>query len=432
MIAIVVVAAIVAGITYIAVPKEEVVEDGGDGGGEKVTIEVWESWAGEPAEEALISAAELYSDLNPSVDVNVVGYTGGEYWTKLRSSMAAGQPPDIYCTYGGGETWGYMKNDMALPVDNVLDEDWAEFVPGTLNGVEFNGNHYGLPYEMFCRWIWVNSDLFQQADLEVPEDGWTWEEFKDAITTLKSEGITPIGLGGKTAWHCSYWYNYLLQRVAGHDAVLAAMEGERDFTEDVFVEAYEKMAELRELEPFQEGYKSADFWAGAWASFGNGDVAMMLEASWAAGTIEQHGTNYELVPFPTFSDGEGNQEAVHGQATYLALGPAGHSEEALDFIEFLFHKILLTHHAIVGKCPMGSATDLPPGTLPAEVMQAVGRRDNAPLVTGSYGSLAPPKLGSVFDDTAPAVLTGNWTPEKACEELEAGQESVASENMPSY
>jgi len=440
----VVITAIVSGlVTYAVVPTKEVVKEVPKEvivekpvTPQRVKIELWEAWAGEPAEAALKEIAASFSKLNPYIEVVVTGYTGSEYWTKLRSAMAAGEPPDMYVTYGGGELFSYVEEGQSVEITDLLREDWAKkiYTEDELAVAKLGDKLYGMPFEANMIWMFVNVDLFKKAGVSVPENGWSWDEFISAVKKLKAAGITPLGIGAKDKWDLGWYWVTLVDRIGGKDAYYKALNREISFTDTVFVEAYRKIRELLDLNPCQSGWETAGAFD-VWGMFGKGDIAMYVGGSWAAGFFDTFaGLNYAIVPFPYVVGGKGDPKATHILPNAISVSPTGakHKEQVYQFLRFLASTPIQVYFAHTGKSPMAANIAMPSGTYGVAMEKAIKWTRESPYFILPYGTMSPPELGTLLSNTHAEVMLGKKTPEDACKGFEDLAKDLQSRGVLPY
>jgi raffinose/stachyose/melibiose transport system substrate-binding protein len=175
------------------------------------------------------------------VKVEVIHLTGAEFWPKLASAFAAGTPPDLFVTWGGGELKKYVEEGLVVDISDLYKEDWAknQIPKSVAEPFTLNGKLWALPYEVHSDWIFINRKLFEKAGVKVPsiEGGWTWEEFLDACEKFKAAGIIPVAMTGKTRWSLHFPMYYLVERSSGPEAFLNALERKISF-ESIHLEPF--------------------------------------------------------------------------------------------------------------------------------------------------------------------------------------------------
>jgi ABC-type glycerol-3-phosphate transport system substrate-binding protein len=83
---------------------------------------------------------------------------------------------------------------VLLNVDPFLDADVNfdpnELAPGVLSQVQRGGLTYAVPMTLQPEVLWYDSTLFERAGAIAPENGWTVDEFEDALNALYSADST--------------------------------------------------------------------------------------------------------------------------------------------------------------------------------------------------------------------------------------------------
>lgn len=134
--------------------------------------------------EALIATFERE---NPDVEVKYTTTYFEPYFTKLQTSIAAGNPPDVFdLNYENFVT--FASRGTLLGLDNFLRQDAAlrsnTFYPAALNAFQYNNVQFGLPITFSTVVLFYNKDLFDKAGVAYPTAAWTWKNVLDAANKL--------------------------------------------------------------------------------------------------------------------------------------------------------------------------------------------------------------------------------------------------------
>jgi ABC-type glycerol-3-phosphate transport system substrate-binding protein len=130
----------------------------------------------------------------------------------------------------------YLSADVNFDVNDV--------VPGVLQQLQLNGLTYGMPMTLQPEVLWYNSDMFDEAGVITPENGWTVDEFEDTLQQLKqgaSEDDPPPFSGGFNGG------NYLMMLIAAYGGTPLngiANPPIVEFTETENVEAMRQVLDL--------------------------------------------------------------------------------------------------------------------------------------------------------------------------------------------
>ncbi|GGI43651.1 sugar ABC transporter substrate-binding protein [Agromyces flavus] len=290
-------------------------DDGGDG---DVTITWWHNGTTGPLPDVWEEVATEFEEAHPGVTVEQTGYQNEELQrTLIPNALAAGDPPDLFQVWPGGELRDQVENGYLMPLDDEI-ADTIESVGATVNPWQVDGKTYGVPFTFGIEGFWYNTDLFEQAGIDAPPA--TFDELTDAVGKLKDAGITPIAVGAGDKWPAAHWWYQFALHSCSPEALQAA-ETEYDFEDECFVEAGEQLEEFLALEPFQEGFLGTPAQQGAGSSAGlvaNGQAAMELMGHWNAGVIGGLTADQQVppflgwFPFPGIEGADGDPTAALG------------------------------------------------------------------------------------------------------------------------
>lgn len=112
------------------------------------------------------------------------------YGTKLLTQMAAGDAPDVF-QVGDGDVRMFVERGGTTNLapylegqDNLPGLDPSIFYESLYQTGVVDGEPHFLTKDYSPLVVYYNKDLFDQAGVPYPEDGWTWEEFRDTAMKL--------------------------------------------------------------------------------------------------------------------------------------------------------------------------------------------------------------------------------------------------------
>jgi multiple sugar transport system substrate-binding protein len=165
-----------------------------DGEPTSITVQV----SGEREETAVYRAmVTAYENDHPDAQVKLVEVADkGDHLTKLATSFAAGDPPDVFLVNFREYSQFVSRGAIAPYGDHVedLDVDLDAYYPAPLEAFTFNGDLQCMPQNVSSLVVYYNLDLFDQAGVEPPAAGWTWEDFRAAGEALTKGDVRGIGL----------------------------------------------------------------------------------------------------------------------------------------------------------------------------------------------------------------------------------------------
>jgi raffinose/stachyose/melibiose transport system substrate-binding protein len=390
-----------------------------------VTINWWHISTEESQAAYWQGLADAYMADNPNVTVEITVLENAAFKERLTTVMQAGDPPDLFQSWGGAVLWNYADNDLVRNIAPELEGEWKDSfsAQAALELFGQNGEYYGVPWTWGAVGMFYNRALFEQAGLDPDAPPQTWGEFLASVQTLKDAGITPISLGEGEKWPGHFWWVYLALRLGGEEAFLSAYNREGTFADEPFVQAGEYLAELTALEPFPEGFLALSH-PESEGLFGNGEAAMMLMGQWAPPAQAQYSASGEGIGvenlgffnFPAIEGGAGNPGDVLGGGDGIAVG-ANAPDEAIDFLKFLTSVESQRAGAEIFIVPVVSGAEdvLADNPIMGAILEA---RNGAPYFQLYYDQFLPPAVGSAVNDAVQTIFAGTATPEEAAQAIE--------------
>lgn len=284
-----------------------------------VTITYWDIHSEEPGGTMLTEAVARFEAKHPESKVELTFFENDPFKTKLSVAMSAGDPPDVFMTWGGGVLKNYVEAGMVRDLTPEMEAGWKDnFSEGGLRPLTFDGKIYGAPLDVSAVFVWYNKAIFAKYNLEPPK---TFEEWKDVIKTLKDAGITPIALGNKDKWPGAFYLIYLADRIGGPEVFMNAYTRAPGgtFTDPVFIEAGEKIQELVKMGAFPEGFNGLSFTDEAMI-FASEQAAMDVMGNWIMPMVNERNPSMleedklEMFPFPVVEGGKGDPSNLVGGA----------------------------------------------------------------------------------------------------------------------
>jgi len=111
-----------------------------------------------------------YERDNPAVKVEWIDFPWDIIQTKLVTRIVAGTPPALVNL---NVPWAdeFARDGLLTPVDGLLGDARARYLPGTLQDLTFGGKTYGFPMYSNVAVITYNTQIFKQAGLtHAPRD----------------------------------------------------------------------------------------------------------------------------------------------------------------------------------------------------------------------------------------------------------------------
>jgi raffinose/stachyose/melibiose transport system substrate-binding protein len=394
-------------------------DDGKSGSGR--TIRWWHIANSDPMLSQWADMARRFQAAHPGIKFEITPIENEAFKTKLTTNIQAGDPPDIFHTWGGGVL--FQQAEAGMVKDITADvAGWRDtLIPTALDAYTTDGKTYGSAVDTGMVGFWYNKELFGRAGVSAPPA--TWAEFLDAVRKLKAANVTPIALAGKEKWPGHYYWAYLAMRVAGIDALRQAAV-DKSFAAPEFVAAGARLAELVAQQPFQTGFLAAGYSTadGQAATMGNGKAAMELMGQWAPVVQRDNsagkkglGDRLGFFPFPAVDGGKGKITDAFGGGGGFAVGKDA-PPEAVEFLKFIAQPDNARLEAkTAGVLPVVKAAE---DAVTDPNLKLVA--DTLSRATGFQLYLDQayaPAVGQQLNDSVAELLAGKTSPEKVVEAI---------------
>ena len=314
-------------------------DDGGSSGSGK-KIRWWHIANTDPMLSEWAKMAKAFEATHPGVTFEITPLENEAFKTKLTTVIQAGDPPDIFHTWGGGVLAQQAEAGMVKDLTESVGGWKDTLLPTALNAYTIDQKIYASAVDTGMVGFWYNKEHFEKAGVSAPPA--TWADYLEAVRKLKAAKITPIALAGKEKWPGHYYWAYLAMRVGGLEALQQAAT-DKNFNTPDFVAAGTRLAELVALQPFQTGYLAAGYSTadGQAATMGNGKAAMELMGQWAP-VVERDnsagkkglGDKLGFFAFPAVDGGKGKITDAFGGGGGFAVGKDA-PPEAVEFLKFI-------------------------------------------------------------------------------------------------
>ncbi len=261
------------------------------------------------------------------LNIETVGYEVVR--EQLENQLESGAAPDLArVTNLGGLNKFYL--DLKPYVDNSYWEtNYGATLPWYRKPTGDDGI-YGWQTQLTVTGPYVNVTMFEDAGVDMPEEGATWDDWADALREVKSELGLTAGLALDRTAH----------RWAG-PAFSYGAKFHKDGTPILVDDGFRKFSEVF-VGWHQEGLMPAEGWpAGSGTAYKNaaplfldGTVAMHMSGSWMLGNYDKNITDFEwkVVPIPC---GPGGCGAMPGGSGIVAFKSTNNPEAAASFIDFM-------------------------------------------------------------------------------------------------
>lgn len=267
------------------------------------------------------------------------GQAWGDYYTQLSTTFAGGDRPDVAVMHQH-RLPDYVGRGLVTPVGDLLTDkgvDWNDYTAPALGAVTYEGDYYGVPFDIHGSLWHVNVDLFEEAGLTdangVPVAASSAEELIEQCQAVQAAT-------GKQ-FFAQDWFEFgvgarlflgLVWQQGGDlsDGVTATVDTAEG------AEALRLMNELAsECSNPEQGYTDSQ------AAFLEGDVAVLHNGTWVVDQYNREaGFTYMAMDIPSLYGGFGSWGDSHMwvMPTQEDADPA-RQDAALEFMAYLYENV---------------------------------------------------------------------------------------------
>jgi len=311
-------------------------KSGGNGGGsgdsqsnqEQIALTYWNFTSTDmPFEKELI---QKFEDAHPNIRIQLENVPVGEMHDKLLLAARSQSLPDVFQSIPEW-TVDMATNNVAMDIGDQVGDVKDIYVQPALEMAVWDGKLYGLPWRYGTSATFVNTKLFEEANVPLPTN-WTWEEFVDVAKKLTQpeKGIYGFVVPGSkedlgTSWN---WFAFLFQNGGS-----MLKDGKAAFNSPEGVEALQFLYDLlhthKVMPPGTASFTSKD----VTDAFGSGKVAMFQNGPWYIASVKTSYPDLEFtaVPLPT----KKNAGSSAGGTLMSVSSGTKHKEAAIAFVKFM-------------------------------------------------------------------------------------------------
>jgi multiple sugar transport system substrate-binding protein len=312
-------------------------DDGGGGGGDSdgpVTITLWHG----QNQIAGKTINKLVDDFNASqskikVDAQI-GAPADGLFEKITAALAGGKYPDVSFQFGPNVA-NLARSPKALDLTDAVEEEgwnWDEFYPPAREAVTIDGKVRAIPALIDSMAVVYNKKLFEEAGIDPPQAGWTWDDYRATAQKLTDSSKGRFGTGWPGVGdEDTTWRLWPMVWGAGGD-VLA--EG----GETVGYDGDSGLRALQTVQDMAQADKSVyvDKTVGSekmYAVFNNGRMGMVPTGPWQLPEIVENKVDYGVVPMPTY---DGEPVTISGPDTWMVFDNGdARAKAATEFVRWL-------------------------------------------------------------------------------------------------
>jgi raffinose/stachyose/melibiose transport system substrate-binding protein len=355
---------------------------------------------------------------------SIAGSGAAVYPDVLRTSVASGDPPDVFFMWGGTIAQPFIDAGQVREISDFYDQyGWRERFPTWIveRLTQPDGSIYGVPFKARGMGLWYKKAMFEQYGLTEPT---TYEELEQVCTTLAENGKYCASFGGQFGWHTMRLVDYFLEDSCGpevHDAINARSES---WDQPCVVEAFTRLKRWVDNEwlvPDFLGVAPNDARMPMYLD----NAAMVYEGGWFENVLISDGQNVNDYTFFLPPTASGRYHAFPEQ--WMIPQGSDNTEAAGAFLDYLTSPE--THMAypaaFEGSPSIGFSPDC------AQFPHACRWTE---ILTSDRGAYPPTdqafekELIDAFFEAQDGVVAGQVTPEEAAAMIQSSVEQYDSTN----
>jgi len=288
----------------------------------------------------------LFANFNnyyPNIELDVVYYdvSTSDY---LSAQAAAGTMPDVVFD-DASQIYYYVSQGWVYPLDDFVkgDKDFT-YVPASItDSYRYNGKLYALPMQAHFNTIFINLDLLDKLNMDLPELDWTPEDYKELLKSATTNEYS----GTEILWGIDEYLAGAVSKDAGYYGY--DPEAKKFNTSNTWVKGVNIMRELRAypgLEAWSLRNSNVDGDTNDYTrKFGNGNTGDLHMAfkmgkiltdprgTWDVSWLKELSFEWTLWPFPQGEDSPGRMP-MHIDCSWVT-SKAQNPQAAFEFVRFV-------------------------------------------------------------------------------------------------
>lgn len=390
-----------------------------------------------PADGGVITAmqqiADEYAESHEGFSLNLITTPDRpSYLQKYETLAAANKLPELFDTDATPFAQKLADSDRMIDVGALLDDLnlTDTYRDAALNYQRFpDGSLYMVPFEYSSEYFWYNTEMFDEAGIEIPE---TLDDFPAMCEALREQGVTPIALNGQDRWPLERYMAFYPFREAGPEYVQNLATGNASFSDPAGQHAAQWLYDLGQAGCFQKGFSSTGY-ADAQALFTSGKAAVYNVGTWELSNLatdaldEGVRDDVDFFTLPTI-DGAvtADDEFVTTSGIGMAINAKTYDPLVRDFIEFA----LTRYPEIYASSGALAPTKTPEVTIPDNATdlyaKAVDQAENVgEKIAVPWDTQLDPTTNTRLQQELTLLVQGESTPEQFI----ATMDKTLSENL---
>jgi multiple sugar transport system substrate-binding protein len=301
----------------------------------KVTVTFWQQKFEDYQQTWYKKWVDKYNASQDKIHIDYEVVPGDTWAQKLKAAQAAGKQPDVATTNYGSIAPGVAQGQFA-DLDGLIPQSAFDDIKDNVKSfVQVDGKNYAYPMLVEPSTVlYYRTDLVKAAGLDPNSPPKTWAELEDwakKLTTGKVKGFTIASNAADLSW--SSWG--LQMNACGHFPINDDWS-KAQATQDCYKPLLNFYKDM-----YQKGYMPKQPKVGYTDAtpFGQGEVAMMANGSWAVGQLKNDFKDMvaktAVAEFPSVDGDASKPTATLGGWSLTIDSKSKVKKQAADFIKYL-------------------------------------------------------------------------------------------------
>lgn len=155
---------------------------------EQVSLEfyIWDELQAPATQKMIDGFCETHS--NVTIELTVIPFD--QYIVKMQTVLSTGTGPDL-CWINTSLGSQYMSTGALENLTPLIERDGydvSELNQNIRDGYTYEDSLYAIPKDLDTVVVFYNKELFDRANVEYPNNSWTWEDFRETAKACTIEG----------------------------------------------------------------------------------------------------------------------------------------------------------------------------------------------------------------------------------------------------
>ena len=348
-----------------------------------ITLRFVNSWGGVDSNADTLNAIfREFMQENPNITIVNDSVGGSDFLTMIKTDFATNNDPDVFGIWPGSDIDAMIKAGKIADLTDLLNDDseWkSTFGDDAWSYCTVDGRIYGLPVEIIYEALFVNKEIFDKYQLEMPK---TYAELTDTIKVLAKNNIIPI------AYNHEAEGTFLYQNLVVQHLSTGRVKSYKDALKLGMYDMYElyKMGAFPENAYYLSNSQRNEL-------FLNGEAAMIVQGSWFTREIYESNmeSKVEMLSFPSFIESKtGYYTLIYGlgSGTFYISQKAWDDEKKRDACIQLLRKLTSPEASAILSDESGFLSNIEMNDIQKENNKLYTR--GIELINGAYYLMPPP------------------------------------------